>query len=703
MQKSRKAGYTIYRNHILIILLGCFITGVIQVQAQIPDSPIDKQFEEIKKKLRVTIDAHLLKTSAEQAPANVNLLNPLYSITGSDAASDMHNRLYQAERRFEAKDKGFRIVGSYADNFNANSSDEIGYVYKRVVQTGVEWNILNNGLAGNRINLKEFKTNAKIKNLIYDRQIRSNNSIELVNNITSIFTRYKIQKLNDLLVLLNQQIEISKKIYYLKFISWEEVTELLTRKAEVETSIRNFIPQVRTTPFDTVIVANLPIVDVNLDKLIAVYKANQKNDTLAELRTKAAYYQNKTIKEVAFKTSLKYNYYDSRVLIADRNFMSFGATLSIPFPLQSHVNKQLTQIQREEYAFESKEQINEELNILFNDYNIYKNNLKQYIKVYQTRALLQNKIRIESNKEALDDPSYSPIRIVAMIAELLASEIDLIDKQQATYTSLVTIYKHLPAGNVTDFIEPVNLDDFVPKRSTDRRLYIWYSTFKETDNNFIYQYIKNNEIKGVMLGLGEYLELKVKGEDLIKMLRKDNIPVQIIYSNKELIDPTNSTALVNALAAASKIQGIRGIHLDVDVSNFPDYIANRQKYAEYYINMIKVAQIYLKDKNLRLTVSLPLTYDSGKLDSVFSLVDKVYLYANDNKEETFIKGKIQSKFAKLKDKIVVVLRTSNFYDRFSFEDYIERLSKSIKVNNFAVNDLKGLLILEDRVFNKLDK
>ncbi|HRH64294.1 MAG TPA: hypothetical protein PLI68_13315, partial [Bacteroidia bacterium] len=216
LQKSRKAGYTIYRNHILIILLGCFITGVIQVQAQIADSPIDKQFEEIKKKLRVTIDAHLLKTSAEQAPANVNLLNPLYSITGSDAASDMHNRMYQAERRFEAKDKGFRIVGSYADNFNANSSDEIGYVYKRVVQTGLEWNILNNGLAGNRINLKEFKTNAKIKNLIYDRQIRSKNSIELVNNITSIFTRYKIQKLNDLLVLLNQQIEISKKIYYLK-------------------------------------------------------------------------------------------------------------------------------------------------------------------------------------------------------------------------------------------------------------------------------------------------------------------------------------------------------------------------------------------------------------------------------------------------------------------------------------------------------
>lgn len=703
LQKGLTTSYSFYRKQLLWLLIVCFITSVFQLQAQVADSPIDKQFEEIKKKLRVTIDAHLLKTSAEQAPSNVNLLNPLYSITGADADRDMRNRLYQAERRYEAKDKGFRIVGSYADNFNANSSDEIGYVYKRVVQTGVEWNILNNGLAGNRINLKEFKTNAKIKNLLFESQIRSNNSVELVNNIASIFTRYKIQKLNDLLVLLNQQIEISKKIYYLKFISWEEVTELLTRKAEVETSIRNFIPQVRPTPFDTVSVANLPIVDVNLDKLVAVYKANQKNDTLAELRTKAAYYQNKTIKEVAFKTSLKYNYYDSRVLIADRNFMSFGATLSIPFPLQSHVNKQLTQIQKEEYTYDSKEQINEELNILFNDYNLYKSNLKQYIKVYQTRALLQNKIRIESNKEALDDPSYSPIRIVAMIAELLASEIELIDKQQATYTSLVTIYKHLPAGAVTDFIEPVNLDDFVPKRSTDRRLYIWYSTFKETDNNFIYQYIKNNEIKGVMLGLGENLELKVKGEELVKTLRKDNIPVQIIYSNKDLMDPSNSTALVNALASASKIQGIRGIHLDVDVSNFPDYIANRQKYAEYYINMVKVAQIYLKDKNLRLTVSLPLTYDAGKLDSVFNLVDKVYLYANDNKEETFIKGKIQSKFAKLKDKIVVVLRTSNFYDRFTFEDYIERLSKSIKVNNFAVNDLKGLLILEDRVFNKLDK
>ena len=674
------------------------------LKAQTTDNPIDKQFEEIRKKLRVTIDAHLLKTSIEQPAPNLDPLNPIYaSIATGSSETILRNKLYKAEKRYEGKDKGFRLVGSYADNFNANSSDEIGYVYKRVVQTGVEWNFLNNGLVGNKINLKEFKVNSQIDNLMSQKVDRTKNAMELTNNISSIFMRYKIQKLNDLLALLNQQIEISKKIYYLKYITWEDVTELLTKKAEVEVSLKNFSTQVRSTDFDTINPANLPIFDVNLDKLIAVYKSNQKNDTITELRAKAAAYANKTIKEISFKTSLRYNYYDSRVTIADRNFMSFGAALSIPFPLQSHVNKQLSQVQREEFAYEGKAIINNEINQLFADYNEYKSDLKQYLKVYQSRALLQNKIRIEANKEALDDPSYSPIRIVAMIADLLASEIELIDKEQATYCSLVTLYKHLPGGKVTDFIEPVNLDEFVPKRSTDRRIYIWYPTFKENDNNFIYQYIKNNEIKGVMLALGENLELKAKGEEFVKMLRADNIAVQIIFTSKDLLDPSNTNALVNALSSASKITGIKGVHLDIDISNFPDYLTNRQKYIEYYINMVKIAQVYLRDKNLRFTVSLPLTYDPGKLDSVFNMVDKVYLFANDNKEETFIKGKIQSKFAKQKDKIVVVLRTANFYDRFSFEDYLERLSKSIKVNNFAINDLKGLLLLEERVFNKLDK
>lgn len=683
---------------LLALLLGA------DIKAQNPEATIDKQFEEIRRKLRITIDAHLYKTNLEQQIPDIETLNPIYSLAADKSELDLSQRLYLIEKRKVGKDKGLRIVGNYTDNFSANIEDpeDVGYVYKRVVQSGLEWNLLNNGLLGNKLNLKEFKATALADQLQFEKRMRLNNSAELSNHLTSIFIRYKIQKLNDLLSLLNQQIDISKKIYYLKFITWEDVTELLTKKAEAESALRNFNTQIRQTPFDTITPANLPIVDVNLDKLIVVYKSHQKNDSLAFFKSKASYYQNKVSKEIAFKTAVRYNYYDARLTLSDRNFISFGASLSIPFPLQGHVNKQLTKIQQEEYQFESKENFNLEMNQLFSDYNDYKSKLKQYLKVYQSRALLQNKIRIESNKEALDDPSYSPIRIVAMISDLLASEIDLIDKEQATYLALLDIYKHLPGGKVTDFIEPLNLDEFVPKRSVDRRLYIWYPTFKEFDNNFIYQYIKNNEIKGVMISLGDNFELKAKGEEFIKMLRAENIAVQIILNTKELIEP-NSANLVSSMAAVSKIAGIRGVHFDVDISNYPDYVANRQKYADLYINMVKIAQVYLKDKNLRLTVSLPLTYDPGKLDSVFNLVDKVYLFANDNKEETFIKGKIQSKFAKQKDKIVVTLRTSNFYDRFTFEDYMERLSKAIKINNFAINDLKGMLLLEERVFNKMDK
>ena len=701
---EKKTNHYLLLNWLKVIFLMLLFTPhTTPLSAQNNDISIDPQFDEIKKKLRTTIDYHLAKNYIDQSSPNLGLLNHLYNLNKDVSVIDLNTRLFAAEKRKVGKDKGFRLIGSYTDNFNAGEPDETGYVYKKSIQGGLEWNMLNGGWKDHKLDVHQYKLNSQINTILNDKQLRNNNATELSNNIVTIFNRYKIQKLNDLLMLLNKQVEVTKKIYYLKYISWEEVSELLTKKAQVETMLKNYNSQIIPSTFDTLDPIKLPIVDVDLDKLIAVYKSTQKNDTLSALRSKNAEYQNRTVREIGLKSSLKYNYFDSRLSLPDRKFASLGVSLSIPFPLQNHVNKQLTRIQKEDFTFESTEQKDHELNILYSRYNDYKSKLKQYLEVYQIRSLLQNKIRIEANKEAVDDPSYSPIRIVAMIGDLLSKDLDLIDDEQAAYLSLLQLYNTLPGGSITQFLVPVNLDEFIPKRNADRILYIWYPTFRDNDNAFIYQYLKNNEVKGVMLSIGENLELKAKAEEFIKLLKVDNIGVQLIFTGKELLDPQKPTNLVNALNAASKVAGIKGVHLDIDISNFPDYVASKQRYAEYYINMVRIAQVYLKDKNLKTTVSLPLTYDSGKLDSVFSVADKIYLFANDNKEETFIKGKIQSKFAREKDKIVIVLRTSNFYDRFAFEDYIERLSKSIKINNFAINDLKGLLLLEERIFNKIEK
>ena len=74
-----------YKKVTLFIAL-LLLTFAGSLRAQTPESAIDKQFDEIQKKLRVTIDAHLLKTSIEQPAPNLEALNPIYNISDSPSS-----------------------------------------------------------------------------------------------------------------------------------------------------------------------------------------------------------------------------------------------------------------------------------------------------------------------------------------------------------------------------------------------------------------------------------------------------------------------------------------------------------------------------------------------------------------------------------------------------------------------------------------
>ena len=105
----------------VIFLMLLFTPHTTPLSAQNNDISIDPQFDEIKKKLRTTIDYHLAKNYIDQSSPNLGLLNHLYNLNKDESMSDLNARLFAAEKRKVGKDKGFRLIGSYTDNFNAGA------------------------------------------------------------------------------------------------------------------------------------------------------------------------------------------------------------------------------------------------------------------------------------------------------------------------------------------------------------------------------------------------------------------------------------------------------------------------------------------------------------------------------------------------------------------------------------------------------
>ena len=153
---EKKTNHYLLLNWLKVIFLMLLFTPhTTPLSAQTNDISIDPQFDEIKKKLRTTIDYHLAKNYIDQSSPNLGLLNHLYNLNKDVSVSDLNSRLFAAEKRKVGKDNGFRLIGSYTDNFNAGEPDETGYVYKKSIQGGLEWNMLNGGWKDNKLDVHQ--------------------------------------------------------------------------------------------------------------------------------------------------------------------------------------------------------------------------------------------------------------------------------------------------------------------------------------------------------------------------------------------------------------------------------------------------------------------------------------------------------------------------------------------------------------------
>jgi len=148
-----------------------------------------------------------------------------------------------------------------------------------------------------------------------------------------------------------------------------------------------------------------------------------------------------------------------------------------------------------------------EIMILYEEYQ-YK--LKQYSNFQHSLFLLDEKLRqekvlLESNRGA-----HSPMKALGQLANIQATRYELLDLKEQLYLLLLKIQLQYSGDNFSQFLFPMDFEEGKRKLVAERYLLLETNKELERQADFVINYLKKNEIKGVLMGTQNQSDLWIK-------------------------------------------------------------------------------------------------------------------------------------------------------------------------------------------------
>jgi hypothetical protein len=235
----------------------------------------------------------------------------------------------------------------------------------------------------------------------------------------------------------------------------------------------------------------------------------------------------------------------------------------------------------------------------------------------------------------------------------------------------------------------LNPNDSINKKS----IYIWSKTFKAYSSDILIQYIKTNQLNNVVLSIKE--DSIDNQNQFCRILSENNIGVEIMIGNNKAFSEKDFQQYLNTKLSKVDFKSINGIHLDIEPHTFPDWKDKKSEYLAKYIELVKQASSYAKEKNIKLAISIPLTYPEEVVNELFKNVDLIYFMAYENVKEDYLSRKLLS-FEKNKEKIVVAFRTEDFVNRGAMDQFIATFQSKYNFEKIAIHDLGRLILLDSK-------
>jgi len=631
---------------------------------------------------------------------DTNLISLLYSLNFDSIPLYVLDSTYiRSEINRAKKDIGLNFGASYLYNFTPGFGLEEDLFYRQRLTFGFEMDILRSGLYGNNLKAKQLENQLRINSIQSDAILKNSSYEDVYNFIIFTYNREKLEKIDERINLLKRQIQVIEMLYTTKEKSWEDLIELKSKISRSENMYKKWQTynnalreniQLTDEEINLINPAKLPILEIIPQKLfVSDNLFSSQKDELIDLEQKNIELRNKRMNDVTLRPFIRYNLItqDER---ANRNFSSAGVTFRMPIRFAGPTKSM--KAEQEIRAYQIENEYSADNHELINYYYEYAFKLEQVFDFYHTRFKIEERLRREIIRYQFADPSFSPLRAIQYMDEILANEIEIIDLRQMLSLKLLRMNRYTKISSPMEYCKPVSPENLISKYDQKRYIYIWSKFFNNQDNLFLIHYLSINEIKKVFLSIGPNPNEK-KIKDFIRLADKYNIQVNALIGNNKLALEFNETDLLNNLNSYVEL-GFRGIHYDIEPQTFPDWDGTKEFYLNNVSEVLRISRTFLTPLGLELETSIPLHYPEEFLPQIYENVDKVYLMAYERPDIEFIKRKSLEEFSLNKEKTILSLRTKDFPNRLVMEKFIEAITQEMDLNEITIHDLGTLFELD---------
>ncbi len=603
------------------------------------------------------------------------------------------------QQKINKKTTGLHLTASYQENFNSPLVDpEEIVVFKRRAITGIDWDLINNGLYENRlknkilqeqyINLEKKRVDANLINF------QSKHTEQIIR----YFNEKKVQILDARKALNTDQTEVIEKLWSIKHITKDNYLKAIQNTTDINAQYNLYktyneitLPKKENFEFE------LPILDI--DVALLFQNASLPNtDSIGSTNNfnKISKLQSSYIRGVSLKAYTRYNYYDVyNNSQPNRSYISFGLNLSVPLTFNQKDKKEFYLLQQKITNYTTDES-KETLHIsLLNNYYEYQYKLKQFKNLYHKRLVFLELLRTEGAKAQLMDVEFNPNTALFILDDYWSNAVELLDLKQDLYKILLAIKAKAPTINITDFTKPLNLSnlEIASANPPFKAVYIWSDAFKNNSLVVINEYCKVNEFNPLLIS---YNPTKAYVQQISEFISKHYItPIHLMIGSNKLLQ-NGISGFLDTLKLNINIKLIKGIHLDIEPHTSPGFKENKEQVFEKYIQLLKQAKQFANINNLELSVSIPLNYPENVLEEINKTCNKVYLMAYENVESDFIIRKTIEEKALFKNKCVLVLRTKDFKNRTEMDKHF----KNLGFEKTAYHDLDDLIKFDNSSVNE---
>ena len=688
-------------KHAKHILFGILLIGFPTAKAQVLDSTLNSI-----NKLYALWEKGYAQSKEQLTWSDFKTAESSWPVIVDQTSVDIQKHVYESytlRANIMRADKGLSVVSNNQFNFNTQY-DEDNLWYRARYTNGVEWDILSGGLVENKRKAEILENELQMKLLENKGSNSGKISYENRNQIIYYFNKKKVEVLKTRLDISNNKMDVLTDLAETGEIRTTMLLEAHRQMIEINGQFNLYASfnEGLKTMLDTNRITTkrlLPPFDVNIVSLRALSGMQFNPNKMMDLQAKNDKLKYNWMNEVDLTSGVRYNYYDRTADGFNRGFMSMNLTARIPLRIFQMDYLSLTRLQQEEVKLNMRQE--DELKWLEISNLVYelRYKQKQFSNLLEKQRLHHDLLKNFQGLKKIEDPSFQPIVGLNALDEFWSMEIEKIDLLQQMYLKLGEIQEKIPSESISQYIIPWNgnmdIIDGVEDSSyvaENRSMYLWSKAWMDKSSTEIITNVRVWNIQKLLVSAGGSEAHWPQFKQLVNMAERNEIKCDLLIGNNRWLSSDITPKLDSVWNKIAELP-IEGIHLDIEVHTFDGFQDSPDAFFLLYMNRIREASEFCKIHNLRLEVSIPLTYPAEILQELEMLCDEIVVMAYETKGPKQIQNRIAEELVIGKEKISVALRAKDYVSKASMETDFRELKELIKVKNTVLHDYQTYKIL----------